>query len=87
MVAVGPVAVNRGGRFGLWYRPPLPVTRTSAPIRSDGGPSRFSTIVENSVEISGLSGGVRPKMLVVVDSAYGEGVNDADFAPLFAVFV
>ena len=86
MVAVGPVRVNRGTLFGLWYRPPLPVARTNVPLRSNRGPSRFSTIVENSVEISGLSGGVRPKMLVVVDSAYGEGVNDADFARVFGLF-
>jgi hypothetical protein len=43
--------------------------------------------VENSVENSALSGGVRPKMLVVVDSAYGEGENRADFAAVFRVFV
>jgi hypothetical protein len=37
------------------------------------GPSRFSTIVENSVENSGLSGLATMKTLMVSGSAYGEG--------------
>jgi hypothetical protein len=84
MVAVALARVNRGTRFGLWYRPPLPVPRSNPSYR---GLSRFSTIVEISVEISGLSDGVRPKTLVVVESAYGEGENRALFARVFHSFV
>jgi hypothetical protein len=42
-------------------------------VIGDDAPSRFSTTVENSVEISGLSGLTVMKSLVLSDSAYGEG--------------
>jgi hypothetical protein len=43
------------------------------------GTGRFSTIVEISVENSGLSGLDAMKSLVVSGSAYGEGPNYAVF--------
>lgn len=42
-------------------------------IGADGAPGRFSTIVEKSVENSGLSGLAAMKTLVLPESAYGEG--------------
>lgn len=47
--------------------------------RARGGTGRFSTIVEISVENSGLSGLAAMKNLVVSGSAYGEGPNEAVF--------
>jgi hypothetical protein len=44
-----------------------------------GGPSGFSTIVENSVENPGLSELTLLKILEVSGSAYGEGLNRALF--------
>jgi hypothetical protein len=77
MVAGGPERVNKAGVKRVWYRPPLPMPRPvpgSGPgISGDGALSRFSTTVENSVEISGLSGLTAMKSLVLSESAYGEG--------------
>jgi hypothetical protein len=86
MVDVAPNSVNKAGRETLWYRPRLP----SAPrgshvlfgIGADSAPGRFSTIVEKSVENSGLSGLTVMKNLVVPESAYGEG----DFVAIFSTF-
>jgi hypothetical protein len=46
-------------------------------------PRRFSTTVENSVEISGLSGLAAMKSLVLPGSAYGEGNFMAVLSALF----
>jgi len=54
----------------------------AGPPAADGGPSRFSTIVENSVEKPRLSELAVMKILEVSGSAYGEGPNGALF-PLF----
>jgi len=42
-------------------------------VSGDRPLSRFSTTVENSVEISGLSGMATMKSLALSESAYGEG--------------
>jgi len=49
-------------------------------VPAHGGPSRFSTIVENSVENSGLSELAVMKSLVLPESAYGEGGYMAIFS-------
>jgi hypothetical protein len=54
-------------------------------ISGDSALSRFSTTVENSVEISGLSGLAAMKSLVLSGSAYGEGSLMAIFSMLFRV--
>jgi len=51
-------------------------------IDADVAPGRFSTIVENSVENSGLSGLAAMKNLVLPESAYGEG----RFIAIFSTF-
>jgi hypothetical protein len=54
-------------------------------ISGDGASSRFSTTVENSVEISGLSGLTAMKSLVLFESAYGEGYSVAILSMFFGV--
>ena len=56
-------------------RRPVNTTRIEAvpDTRNGRAPGRFSTTVEKSVEISGLSGLTALKSLVVSGSAYGEG--------------
>jgi hypothetical protein len=49
------------------------------PVPAAGGLCRFSTIVENSVENSGLSELAVMKTLEVSGSAYGEGLSAAFF--------
>jgi hypothetical protein len=49
-------------------------------IRADDSPRGFSTIVENSVENSGLSRLATMKNLVLPESAYGEGCLVAIFS-------
>jgi hypothetical protein len=77
-------SVNKAGWEALWYRPRLAISYAGAhvlpTIDADGAPGRFSTIVENSVENSGLSGLATMKTVVVSGSAYGEGRLDAIFA-------
>ncbi|MEO5823604.1 MAG: hypothetical protein ABIT71_24125 [Vicinamibacteraceae bacterium] len=58
--------------------PPVPA------ISGDGVLTRFSTTVENSVEISGLSRLAAIKTLVLSVSAYGEGVFVAFFSTISA---
>jgi len=89
MVDAGPKCVNKAGVESVWYRPPLPMPRPvpafASGIRGDGASSRFSTTVENSVEISGLSGLTTMKSLVLSESAYGEGNLMAVLSMLFGV--
>ena len=73
MVDAGLKCVNKAGVESVWYRPPLPMPRPVPAFRGDAALSRFSTTVENSVEISGLSGLTTMKSLVLSESAYGEG--------------
>jgi len=54
-------------------------------ISGDGALSLFSTTVENSVEISGLSGLTAMKSLVLSESAYGEGNLMAFLSMLFGL--
>ena len=65
--------VNKAGSEALWYRPRLLMADVLLTIGAATAPSRFSTIVENSVENSGLSELAVMKSLVVPESAYGEG--------------
>jgi hypothetical protein len=89
MVDAGPKCVNKAGAERVWYRPPLPMLQPvpglASGIRGDRAPSRFSTTVENSVEISGLSGLAAMKSLVLSGSAYGEGNLMAVLSMLFSV--
>ena len=89
MVDAGPKCVNKAGRERVWYRPPLPmpraVPRLGSGISGDGVLGRFSTTVENSVEISGLSGLTAMKSLVLPESAYGEGNLMAVLSMLFGL--
>jgi len=64
---------------------PRPVPALASGVSGDGSLSRFSTTVENSVEISGLSGLTVMKSLVLSESAYGEGILMAILSILFAV--
>jgi hypothetical protein len=77
MVDADPKCVNKAGRERVWYRPPLPMPRPVHALASGVSGSvalnGFSTTVENSVEISGLSGLATMKSLVLSGSAYGEG--------------
>jgi hypothetical protein len=85
MVDGGPKCVNKAGVKRVWYRPPLPMPRPVLAISGDGALSRFSTTVENSVEISGLSGLTAMKSLVLPESAYGEGNLMAVLSMLFGL--
>jgi hypothetical protein len=89
MVDGGPKCVNKPGVKRVWYRPPLPMPRPVPALASgicgDTALSRFSTTVENSVEISGLSGLAAMKSLMGSGSAYGEGNLMAFFSMLFRV--
>jgi hypothetical protein len=84
MVDVAPNSVNKAGCETLWYRPRLPIPQTGAHVLlgtgANGAPRRFSTIVENSVENSGLSELAVMKSLVLPESAYGEGGYMAIFS-------
>jgi hypothetical protein len=53
---------------------PRPVSGLGSGLSGAGTLSRFSTTVEISVEISGLSGLTIMKSLVLSESAYGEGI-------------
>ena len=93
MVDAGPKRVNKAGVEPVWYRPPLPMTRPvpalasgfASGVSGDVASSRFSTTVENSVEISGLSGLTAMKSLVLSESAYGEGNLMAVLSMLFGL--
>jgi hypothetical protein len=89
MVDAGPKRVNKAGVESVWYRPPLPMPRPvpalASGVSGDGSLSRFSTTVENSVEISGLSGLTVMKSLVLSESAYGEGDLMAVLSMLFGL--
>jgi hypothetical protein len=54
-------------------------------VSGDDALSRFSTTVENSVEISGLSRLAAMKSLVLSESAYGEGNLMAVLSMLFGL--
>jgi hypothetical protein len=89
MVDGGPKCVNKPGRERVWYRPPL-LSRGGGDngfpaIGGDEAPGRFSTTVENSVEISGLSRLTAMKSLVLSGSAYGEGNLMAVLSMFFGV--
>jgi hypothetical protein len=89
MVDGGLKCVNKPGREGVWYRPPL-LSRGRGDdgfpaIGGDRALSRFSTTVENSVEIPGLSRLTAMKSLVLSGSAYGEGNLMAVLSMLFGV--
>jgi hypothetical protein len=60
------------------------VSGLASGISGDDALSRFSTTVENSVEISGLSGLTAMKSLVLSESAYGEGNLMAVLSILFS---
>jgi len=64
---------------------PRPVPALASGISGDGALSLFSTTVENSVEISGLSGLTAMKSLVLSESAYGEGNLMAFLSMLFGL--
>jgi hypothetical protein len=89
MVDAGPKRVNKGGAEPVWYRPPLPMARPvpafASGVSGDVASGRFSTTVENSVEISGLSGLTAMKSLVLSESAYGEGNLMAVLSMLFGL--
>jgi hypothetical protein len=81
------MAVNKSAAWTLWYRRPLSMTRARVPAPPAGlpagGPGRFSTIVEKTVEISGLSREPRTQPLKVSGFAYSESRDRA----LFSVFL
>jgi len=64
---------------------PRPVPSLATGVSGDRALSRFSTTVENSVEISGLSGLTVMKSLVLSESAYGEGNLMAVLSMLFGL--
>ena len=64
---------------------PRPVPSLATGVSGDCALSRFSTTVENSVEISGLSGLTAMKSLVLSESAYGEGNLMAVLSMLFGL--
>jgi len=64
---------------------PRPVPALTSGVSGDGALNRFSTTVENSVEISGLSGLTTMKSLVLSESAYGEGDLMAVLSMLFGL--
>jgi len=87
MVDGGRKTVNKSAVRTLWYRRPLSMTRprvlAPAAGRAVGGPGRFSTIVEKTVEISGLSEEPTPQPHKVSGFAYSESRDRA----LFSVFL